>query len=143
MILQLQHQTGGSLRQICRALQPPRSSFYRAGRPSARGHQDERMGGLIEEIFKRHRRRYGYPRIQQELGDRATVCAPSRLRRLMRQRGLRALQPKNYLPKPVTAGQTVPRPICWRGSLHRHGLTRLGLGTSPSSPPARAGFTSR
>jgi putative transposase len=99
MILQLQHQSGGSLRQVCQALQLPRSSFYRAARPSARGRQDEHMGRLIEEIFKRHRRRYGYRRIQRELGDRATVCASSRLRRLMRQRGLRALQPKNYLPK--------------------------------------------
>ncbi len=99
MILQLQHQTKGSLRQICQTLQLPRSSFYRAAHPSAKGHRDEHMGRLIEEIFKRHRRRYGYRRIQRELGDRATICAPCRLRRLMRQRGLRALQPKNYLPK--------------------------------------------
>jgi putative transposase len=99
MILQLQQQTGGSLRQICQALGLPRSSFHRAAHPSARGGEDARMGRLIEEIFKRHRRRYGYRRIQQELSDRATVCAPARLRRIMRQRGLRAIQPKNYLPK--------------------------------------------
>ena len=99
MILQLQHQTGGSLRQVCQALGLPRSSFHRAARPSPRGGEDARMGRLIEEIFQRHRRRYGYRRIQRELADRATVCAPCRLRRIMRQRGLRAIQPKNYLPK--------------------------------------------
>lgn len=99
MILQLQQQTGGSLRQICLALELPRSSFHRAARPSPRGGADARLGRLIEEIFKAHRRRYGYRRIQRELADRATVCASSKLRRIMRQRGLRAIQPKNYLPK--------------------------------------------
>jgi transposase InsO family protein len=57
------------------------------------------MGGFIEEIFKRNRRRYGYRRIHQELGDHDVVCAPSRLRRIMKQRQLRAIQPKNFLPK--------------------------------------------
>jgi transposase InsO family protein len=99
MILQLQRQTGGSVRQICQALGLPRSSFHRAARPSPRSSADAQMGRLVEEIFKRHRRRYGYRRIGRELADRATVCAPCRLRRLMRQRGLRAIQPKHYLPK--------------------------------------------
>lgn len=99
MILQLHHQTGGSIRQVCRALELPRSSFYHAGTVPAGRHEDTRLGSLIEEIFKRNRRRYGYRRIQHELGDQHIVCASSRLRRIMRQRGLRAIQPKNYLPR--------------------------------------------
>jgi putative transposase len=99
MILHLQHQTGGSIRQICQALELPRSSFYHASEATPGQQDDASLGRLIEEIFKRHRRRYGYRRIQQELRDRGIICAPSRLRRIMRQRGLRAIQPKNYLPK--------------------------------------------
>lgn len=99
MILQLQQQTGGSIRQICLALELPRSSFYHAAQQPSSQEQEDTLGGLIEEIFKRHRRRYGYRRIQQELSDHGIICAPARLRRIMRQRGLRAIQPKNYLPR--------------------------------------------
>lgn len=99
MILQLQRQTQGSIRQICEALALPRSSFYHAAQATPSQAEDTRMGELIEEIFRRHRRRYGYRRIGQELNDHGILCAPSRLRRIMQQRGLRAIQPKNYLPK--------------------------------------------
>lgn len=99
MILQLRSQTRASIRQVCHALDLPRSSFYHAATATATQAEDLRLGGLIEEIFKRNRRRYGYRRIAQELKDHDIACAPARLRRLMRQRGLRAIQPKNYLPK--------------------------------------------
>ena len=65
MILQLQSQTGGSIRQVCQAMGLPRSSFYHAAEVTHSHHEDVRMGGLIEEIFKRNRRRYGYRRIHQ------------------------------------------------------------------------------
>ena len=99
MILLLQSQTGGSIRQVCQSMGLPRSSFYHAAAATPSHHEDIRLGGLIEEIFKRNRRRYGYRRICQELSDQAIVCAPSRLRRIMKQRQLRAIQPKNFLPK--------------------------------------------
>lgn len=99
MIQRLQSQTGASLRQICTTLQLPRSSFYHAAGPSSSAAKDAQLGGLVEEIFKRNRRRYGYRRIGQELGDHGIVCAPCRLRRVMKQRGLRAIQPRHYLPK--------------------------------------------
>lgn len=99
MIQLLQRQTGGSIRQICAVLRLPRSSFYHAAKPTSSHAGDTRLGGLIEEIFKRNRRRYGYRRIHQELRDHDIVCAPSRLRRLLKERGLKAIQPKNYLPR--------------------------------------------
>lgn len=99
MILQLQRQTGGSVRKICDVLELPRSSFYHAAKSTSSHEQDARLGELIEEIFKRNRRRYGYRRIHQELRDHDIVCAPSKLRRILKTRGLKAIQPKNYLPK--------------------------------------------
>jgi putative transposase len=98
MILHLQRQTHGSIRQICQALGLPRSSFYHAAQATPTQQEDAGLGDLIVQIFKRHRRRYGYRRICQELSDHHIRCAPSRLRRIMKQRGLRAIQPKNYLP---------------------------------------------
>ena len=71
---------------------------------------DERIGELIETVFKRHRRRYGYRRIGEDLADRGVVCAPARIRRIMAQRGWRALQPKNFVPKTSDGRADKPSP---------------------------------
>jgi len=110
MIAQIVQKTGGSVRQVCAALELPRSSFYQAATPTASQLADRRMGGLIEVIFRRHRRRYGYRRIGEELADRKEVCAPARIRRLMAQRGLRAIAPKNFVPKTSDGRANLPSP---------------------------------
>ena len=99
MIQRLHHSTGCTVRRICATLGLPRSSYYHAATPTASQLDDHQVGRQVEVIFKRHRRRYGYRRIRQELSLQGVPCAPDRLRRIMRQRGLRALQPKNYVPR--------------------------------------------
>ena len=99
MIEDIRQTTGHGIRQICASLQVPRSSFYHAASPTATQSEDRRIGDRIETIFRRHRRRYGYRRIGEELSDAGEVCAPVRIRRIMRQRGLRAIQPKTCVPK--------------------------------------------
>jgi len=84
---------------VCKVLAEARSSFYHASTPTATHVADASLGALIETIFRRHRRRYGYRRVGAELSDRGVTCAPARVRRLMAQRALHALQPKNFLPK--------------------------------------------
>ncbi|HEY1048987.1 MAG TPA: IS3 family transposase, partial [Prosthecobacter sp.] len=110
MIQQLQSQTQASIRQICHVLELPRSSFYHAAVATPTQLEDRRLSALIAEIFKRNRRRYGYRRIDQELKDHDIVCAPARLRRIMRLSGLRAIQPKNYLPKTSDGRADRPSP---------------------------------
>ena len=102
--------TGSGIRQICASLQVPRSSFYHAASPTATQSEDRRIGDLIEAICQRQRRRYGDRRIGAELADAGEVCAPDRLRRLMRQRGLRASQPKTYVPKTSDGRADQPAP---------------------------------
>jgi transposase InsO family protein len=122
-MIQLLHlQTGGSIRQVCLALDLPRSSFYNAAEATQTQKDDLHMSELIEAIFKRHRRRYGYRRIGSELSDHGIVCAPSRLRRLMKQRGLHAIQPKNYAPKTSD------------GRADRPSTNLLALEASPQKP---------
>lgn len=99
MIDDIRAATGHGIRPICASLQVPRSSFYHAASPTPTQSGDRRLGDRIEAIFQRHRRRYGYRRIGEELSDAGEVCAPVRIRRIMRQRGLRAIQPKTYVPK--------------------------------------------
>ena len=110
MIQILAQKTGGSIRQVCRVLGAARSSFYHAATPTATQVADASLGELIETIFRRHRRRYGYRRISEELSDRDVICAPARIRRIMAQRGLQALQPKTFVPKTSDGRADKPSP---------------------------------
>jgi transposase InsO family protein len=70
----------------CRA-----AAIRHAAEPSATKCSDLEVGDLIQAIFKRHRRRYGYRRIWQELADRVIICAADHVRRIMIERGLKAI----------------------------------------------------
>lgn len=67
--------------------------------PTATQLDDQILGDLIEQIFADHRSRYGYRRIYEELSDRNVQCCHVRVRRLMKERSLHAIQPKTYVPK--------------------------------------------
>ena len=110
MIQSLAQQTGGSIRKVCAVLGEPRSSFYQAAAPTSRQLAEVQIGELIQTVFMRHRRRYGYRRLAKELDDHGVVCAPARIRRIMAQRGLRALQPKTFLPRTSDGRADKPSP---------------------------------
>jgi putative transposase len=110
MIALIAQKTGGSIRKVCAVLGEARSSFYHAATPTATQAADARLGELIETVFRRHRKRYGYRRVGEELSDRGVTCAPARVRRLMAQRALHALQPKNFLPKTSDGRADKPSP---------------------------------
>jgi putative transposase len=110
MIEYIRHATGSTIRRICVTLEVPRSSYYHAAEPTATQLSDQGIGEVIEEIFKRHRRRYGYRRIWEELSDKSIVCAADRVRRIMKERGLKAIQPKTYVPKTSDGRADRPSP---------------------------------
>jgi len=110
MILEVQRKTGGSVRQICRILQLPRSSFHTAQSPTPTRSLDCEIGERLERIFHLHRKRYGYRRIWQDLHEEGTVCAPARVRRLMRERGLKAIAPRHFIPRTSDGRADKPSP---------------------------------
>jgi putative transposase len=110
MIQVIAQKTGGSIRKVCAVLGKARSSFYHASAPTATQVADAGLGELIEAVFRRHRRRYGYRRLAQDLSDRGVICAPARIRRLMAQRALHAIQPKNFIPKTSDGRADKPSP---------------------------------
>jgi transposase InsO family protein len=110
MIEHLTQAIGASVRQVCAALGLPRSSFYHAAEPTATQLADTHIGAQIETLFRDHRKRYGYRRLTEELSDRGIQCGPARVRRLMAERSLRALQPKNFLPKTSDGRADKPSP---------------------------------
>ncbi len=110
MIEDIRHLTGHGIRPICEILGVPRSSYYHAAQPTPTQRSDEQLGDMIQVIFKRHRRRYGYRRIWDDLADQKVVCASERVRRIMRERGLRAIQPKTYVPRTSDGRADKPSP---------------------------------
>jgi putative transposase len=110
MIALIAQKTGGSIRRVCKVLGEARSSFYHASTPTATQVADASLGELIETVFRRHRRRYGYRRVGDELSDGGVSCAPARVRRLMAQRALHAIQPKNFIPKTSDGRADKPSP---------------------------------
>jgi len=115
MIDEIQRETGYPLRPICQVLGVPRSSYYHAAEPTPSELSDRDIGDHIEEIFKLHRRRYGYRRIWHQLADEGITCAPARVRRIMAQRGLQAIQPKTYVPRTSDGRADKPSPNLLEG----------------------------
>ena len=80
---------------LCRALGVSRSGYYAWKQRPAR--QDQ-LAPEVEEVFWQNSRRYGSRRITAELREQ-TVIGRHRVRRLMREQGLRAIQPRRFVPR--------------------------------------------
>jgi putative transposase len=102
--------TGHGIRSICKVLDLPRSSYYHAATPTATERSDQEVGDQIEQIFHSHFHRDGYRRIYKYLVDEGVVCGTSRVRRIMAERGLRALQSKTYVPRTSDGKADAPSP---------------------------------
>jgi len=86
---------------VCDVLAISRSGYYawRQGVPSARAEPDAALTPLVRALFWKHRRRYGARRLASELADRGESCSPRRVAKIMKTQGLRAIQPKSFVPK--------------------------------------------
>jgi len=86
---------------VCDVLEVSRSAYYAwlTTEPTSRDQETASLGETVRAIFWRHRRRYGARRIASELADRGLVCSPRRIAKLLRNQGLRAIQPKSFVPK--------------------------------------------
>jgi transposase InsO family protein len=110
MITSIARTTGHGVRRICEVLRVPRSSHYHAAKPTRSSAEDAELATRIGQIFHRHRRRYGHRRICRQLAAEGIVCAPRRVRRLMREHSLVALQPKSFTPKTSDGRADAPSP---------------------------------
>jgi putative transposase len=91
---------------LCQSLNVSRSAYYawRQDGVSARKREDDRLRPVIRSIFREHCRRYGARRIAAELSARhpqagARPCGRRRIRRLMDEMELVAIQPKSFKPR--------------------------------------------
>lgn len=80
---------------LCQLLGVSRSGYY-AWRE--RPERQDQLAPKVEEVFWFHSRRYGSRRIAAELG-RKVVIGRHRVRRLMREQDLHAIQPRRFVPR--------------------------------------------
>ena len=100
-------------------------TYYRSLKTKPRAVTEVESGTRVAEVFWRHSRRYGSRRIAAELKAEGHRGGRHKVRRQMREQGLRAIQPKSYVPRTTES--------------------RHGLGYSPNLlvgeqlPPSRPG----
>ena len=111
VITSLHNQDAIGIAALCATLGIARSSYYAHCVETDRAVVDRSLGKQIEAIFREHRRRYGSRRIAQELSRRGACCSRHRVRRIMSQRGLKALKtPRRFVPRTSDGGARAPAP---------------------------------
>ena len=92
---------GFALTAVCQALGVSRAGYYASagGVVGLREQEDARLRPLVRQIFWEHKRRYGARRIAVELAARGEACGACRVSRLLKQLGLRAIQPRSFRPR--------------------------------------------
>jgi putative transposase len=86
---------------LCDTLLVSRAGFYawRRETESARARRDRELLPLVRDVFWHHQRRYGARRIAVELHSRGQSCGVDRVAKLLKMQGLRAIQPKSFVPR--------------------------------------------
>ena len=80
------------VRDLCELFEVTRSGYYAwsRGQEGARELANRVMAEQIKQVFEAKRRRYGSPRVTEELKRQGQRCNHKRVERLMRQEGLKA-----------------------------------------------------
>jgi len=83
---------------MCGVLNVPRSSFtqWRGRAVTATAARRAELAVQVQEVFAEFRQVYGCRRIARELNARGTVCSVGLVADVMRELGLKAVQPRAY-----------------------------------------------
>jgi putative transposase len=101
-----------SITCMCRWLEVSKSGFYewRSRPESATAERRKTLALIIKRIFDDSDSTYGYRRIARQLARQGTVAGPELVRRLMRELGLVACQPRPWRPSTTKQGAAGPIP---------------------------------
>ena len=83
---------------MSRMLSVSRAGFYAwlKREPSAQAERREVVGEVLEQTYHRCKRRYGAPRLTQELNAQGIGCSANYVAKLLRERNLKALNGKGF-----------------------------------------------
>ena len=101
-----------AITRMCAWLEVSKSGFYDwKSRPeSGTVKRQERLRLLIRKIFEDSDGTYGYRRVAWQLARQGTVAGAELVRKLMRELGLVACQPRPWRPSTTQQGQAGPIP---------------------------------
>jgi transposase InsO family protein len=120
------------IRLMCRVLRVSPSGYYawQVREPSRRAIENESLLVSIRAVHTKSKRRYGSPRVHQELAAQGRRTSLKRVARLMRQNGLRAVGKRRFrvttqsghtrriAPNLLAREFHAPRPDCvWVGDI--------------------------
>lgn len=96
---------------MCNVLSVSRSCYYvyRKFGDAPQSFAQNEMENEVVEAFRLHKRRYGVRRLLPELGDKGLKIGYCRIRRILKKHGLKAIQPKSFVPR--TTDSRHPYPI--------------------------------
>lgn len=97
---------------MCRLLAVSRSAYYQwlqVGRERDAGEKKKTLEDRIVSVFGEHRRRYGVRRIVAELQANGIAAGAYQVRKVLRNKGLKAIQPRSFVPR--TTDSRHPYPI--------------------------------
>ena len=97
--------------------------LYASGGSCLKSKQNEALAAQVVEIYWFHKRRYGSRRICAELKATGIKAGRHRVRSLMRQQNLRAIQPRSFVPKTTVSD-------------NRRASPNLLIGAKPTGPKA-------
>ncbi len=94
---------------MCDILLVSRAGFYawRREAESVRARRDRELAPLVRHIFWDHKRRYGARRIAVELAAQGQSCGVQHVAKLLKFQGLRAIQPKSFMPRTTDSRHTL------------------------------------
>ncbi len=97
-----QHRDDFSIVKMCRWLDVSRSGFYRwrSRTPSQRSKQREQIRVAVMEVYQAFKKRYGAPRIREELKELGIPCSLNHVAQLMQEAGVRARNGKQFKYEP-------------------------------------------
>lgn len=95
--------------ELCDAMQVSRSAYYawKQGRLNVYQQQDEQLQPMVKDLFYQHRRRYGARRIFRDLAELGFPCCRQKVRKIMEQLNLTAIQPKSFQPRTTNSRHTL------------------------------------
>jgi transposase InsO family protein len=96
---------------VCQALNVCISAFYawKRGESHVLSEAKKARAVQVKAVFDAHRRRYGARRVSKELQAQQISVGRHQAGSLMRQQGLKAIQPKSFVPKTTDSNHKLGR----------------------------------
>lgn len=95
------------VKAICSVLGVEKSAYYRSLQPRRNKGQKDALAAAVERVFWRHSRRYGSRRIHAELKSEGVLIGRHQIGRLLKEQGLKAIQPRSFVPRTTDSRHTL------------------------------------